>query len=156
MGNEESRHKLLADFPVVVEAPVAWGEMDALGHVNNVVYFRYFENARLAYFDAIGYMEQMKRTGVGPILASTRCRFRRPLEYPDQVAVGARVRQLQPDRFLMEYRVVSRCHGVIAAGGDGAIVSYDYRSGAKAPVPDPVRRAIEGLEGASAGTQPQQ
>lgn len=150
---ETKLHPLLADFPVVVEAPVAWGEMDALGHVNNVVYFRYFENARLAYFDAIGYMEQMKQTGVGPILASTRCRFRRPLEYPDQVVVGARVRQLQPDRFSMEYRVVSRSHGVIAAEGDGAIVSYDYRSGAKALVPDPVRRAIESLEGAAAGMQ---
>ena len=39
---------LLADFPVTVEIPVAWGDMDAMGHVNNVVYFRYFETARIA------------------------------------------------------------------------------------------------------------
>jgi acyl-CoA thioester hydrolase len=141
---------LLEEFPVVVEWPVAWGEMDAFGHVNNVVYFRYFENARLAYFRAVGYMETMEQSGLGPILASTQCRFRLPLEYPDTVSVGARVRQLRADRFLMEYRVASQRHGAVAAEGNGAIVSYDYRSGAKAPVPDAVRRAIEDLEGAAA------
>ena len=40
----------VADYPVVIETPVAWGEMDAYGHVNNIVYFRYFESARIAYF----------------------------------------------------------------------------------------------------------
>ncbi len=44
---------LLKGFPVVVEITVAWGEMDALKHVNNVVYFRYFENARIAYFEKV-------------------------------------------------------------------------------------------------------
>ena len=146
---------LLAVFPVVVESPVAWGEMDAFGHVNNTVYFRYFENARLAYFRAVGYMEEMERGGLGPILASTQCRFRLPLVYPDSVSVGARVRQLSGDRFVMEYRVVSHTHGAVAAEGDGRIVSYDYRAGAKAPVPDPVRRRIEELEGSSATATPE-
>ena len=144
--------ELLGEFPVVVESPVAWGEMDAFGHVNNVVYFRYFENARLAYFRAIGYMERMEQTGLGPILASAQCRFRLPLAYPDTVSIGVRVRQLQSDRFLMEYRVVSHRHAAVAAEGDGLIVSYDYRAAAKVPVPDSVRRAIEELEGPAAET----
>ena len=143
--------ELLSEFPVVVESPVAWGEMDAFQHVNNVVYFRYFENARLAYFRAVGYMDQMEQAGLGPILASAQCRFRLPLEYPDTVSVGVRVRRLQSDRFLMEYRVVSQRHAAVAAEGDGLIVSYDYRAAAKAPVPDGVRRAIEDLEGPAAG-----
>ena len=151
MAGVGSVQELLGEFPVVVESPVAWGEMDAFGHVNNVVYFRYFENARLAYFRTIGYMAQMEETGLGPILASTQCRFRLPLDYPDTVSVGARVRQLKEDRFLMEYRVVSHRHGAVAAEGDGLIVSYDYRASAKAPVPDGVRRAIEELEGPAAG-----
>lgn len=41
--------RMIAQYPVVVEVPVAWGEMDAYGHVNNIVYFRYFETARIAY-----------------------------------------------------------------------------------------------------------
>ena len=63
--------KLLEGFPVIVEFPVAWGEMDALGHVNNVAYFRYFENARIAYFERIKMWNFMEKTGIGPILAST-------------------------------------------------------------------------------------
>lgn len=45
-----------AGFPVRVGIPVAWGEMDAFGHVNNVVYFRYFESARIAFFGADGFL----------------------------------------------------------------------------------------------------
>ncbi len=47
---------LLPSYPVVVEWDVAWGDMDAYGHVNNVVYFRYFEQARIAYLERIGWL----------------------------------------------------------------------------------------------------
>src|SRR4051812_27249954 len=56
---------------VTVEIPVAWGDMDAFGHVNNTVYFRWFESARIAYFEKIGLNERMKRDKKGPILART-------------------------------------------------------------------------------------
>src|SRR5689334_4788800 len=65
----------LADCPVVIDQPVAW---DSFGHVNNVVYFPYFENARNEYFARLGWWESLKVTGVGPIVASTRAKFRRP------------------------------------------------------------------------------
>lgn len=135
-----------AGFPVVISWPVAWGEMDAFGHVNNIVYFRYFESGRLAYFERIGYLEHLKRTGLGPILASTSCTFRRPLHYPDTVEIGVRVTALGEDRFTMGYRLVSRGQGAVAAEGEGVIVSYDYRQGRKAPLPAPIRREIERLE----------
>src|SRR5262245_20383692 len=81
---------LQREFPVVIEIPIAWGEMDAMQHVNNIVYFRYVESARMAYFERIGFLEHQRVTGVGPILAWTNCRFRRPLTYPDTVRVGTR------------------------------------------------------------------
>ncbi len=124
----------LAGFRVQVEIPVAWGEMDAFGHVNNVVYFRYFESARIACFEALEYIDLMRQTGVGPILAETGCRFRLPLEYPDTVVAGARVSEIGADRFLMSYLVVSRRHGRVAAEGFGRIVSYDYENKCKAPL----------------------
>src|SRR2546421_4849539 len=100
-------HPLLKDFPVVVENPVVWGEMDAYRHVNNVVYFRYFENARLEYFRRLGWFEYEQSTGVGPILASTDARFRRPLTYPDTVSITARVGGFGEDRFTLDHRVIS-------------------------------------------------
>jgi len=140
-------HQLLDGFPVVIELPVVWGEMDAFRHVNNVVFFRYFETARIAYFDKMNYMKIMEETGIGPILASTQCRYRFPLTYPDTISVGARVPSLQEDRFTMEYRIVSHRHNRIAAEGDALVVSYDYRKNTKAPLPEVVRRHILRVEG---------
>jgi acyl-CoA thioester hydrolase len=142
---------LLASFPVVVTIPVAWGDMDAFQHVNNTVYLRYFESARIAYFDRLELMDLMQSTGIGPILASIQCRFRIPLTYPDTVDVGTRAMDLDDDRFLMRYVVVSRRHGKIAAEGDGLIVSFDYRENKKAPLPDEARRRIEALEAGAGG-----
>jgi acyl-CoA thioester hydrolase len=139
---------LLEGFPVQVSVPVAWGEMDAFGHVNNVVYFRYFENARIEYARRIGFVDSH---GVGPILASTHCRFRRPLTYPDQVRVGVRTTEISDDRFTIEYRLASERLGEVAAEGGGVVVSYDYESGRKAPLPAEVRKAIETLEQTARG-----
>jgi acyl-CoA thioester hydrolase len=142
--------ELLEGYAVVIETPVAWGEMDSLGHVNNIVYFRYFESARMAYFGEVGFWDHMEETGVGPILASTQCRFRLPLEYPDTVSIGARSKDIGEDRFVMEYIIVSHRHRQVAAEGSGLIVVYDYRAKSKAPLPDEIRKRIERLESRAA------
>jgi len=141
-----ARVDLLAGFPVVVQFPVAWGEMDAYRHVNNAVYFRYFENARLEYFRRLGWFEFEQQTGIGPILRDTAARFRRPLTYPDTVAVGVRVTHLGEDRFTMEYRLVSDALGEVAAEGHGTIVTYHYPEEKKVPIPEELRRRIAALE----------
>jgi acyl-CoA thioester hydrolase len=137
---------LVAGFPVVVEQAVVWGEMDSYRHVNNVVYFRWFENARLEYFRRLGWFEYEQQTGVGPILASTQARFRKPLTYPDTVLIAARVASVGEDRFALEHRVVSRRLAAVAAEGQGVVVSFHYGRGAKVPLPDELRRRIAELE----------
>lgn len=139
------------EFPVIIELPIAWGEMDSMGHVNNIVYFRYFESARLAYFERVGFLSEMKRSGVGPILASTRCDFRQPLTYPDRIWVGTSAGELGDDRFLMRYRIVSESLERVAAEGDGLIVAYDYRGLKRASLPEAVRTSIESLEARHGG-----
>jgi acyl-CoA thioester hydrolase len=136
----------LAGWPVIITLPVAWGEMDAFGHVNNIIFFRYFESARIAYLDAIGFRGDAGAGGVGPILASTQCRFRRPLAYPDTLRVGARSTEVGSDRFTMAYVIVSEALGEAAAEGGGVIVAYDYASGRKTMLPDDVRLRIADLE----------
>ncbi len=135
----------LKQYPVVVVTPVAWGDMDAFAHVNNTVYFRWFETARIAYFERI-LLDIGTPKGVGPILASTSCRFKVPLTYPDTVHLGARVRELGDDRFVMEYAVFSARQGRLAARGEGLVVSYDYKLGRKAPVPPEWRARVMELE----------
>ncbi len=138
--------ELLSGFPVVVELPVAWGEMDAFQHVNNASYFRYFETARIAYFEKIGLIELLREKGIGPILASTSCRYKLPLTYPDTVAVGAKSVIINEDRFTMQYLIVSRRHHKIAAEGDGVIVMYDYRNSRKTELPEALKKEITRLE----------
>lgn len=138
---------LLKDFPVIIEIPVAWGEMDAFQHVNNIVYFRYFECGRMAYFERIGFNEIMAKTGVGPILAHTQCRYRKALTYPDTVSVGARVIALSEDRFTMEICLVSRKLQKISAEGTAELVAFNYRENRKAPLPEEIQKNIEVLEG---------
>jgi len=137
----------LDGFPVTVEIPVAWGDMDAFNHVNNTMYFRYFETARIKFFEKIGIMQHMNDMGVGPILAQTDCKFKLPLSYPDTVTVGTRVIEILDDRFLMEYRVCSAAHQRAAARGTGMIVMFDYKHNRKAQIPDVIRKAIEQVEG---------
>lgn len=134
---------LLDGFAVTVDAIVAWGEMDAFQHVNNAVYFRWFESARIAWLDRVGFRGD--DGSVGPILASTHCRFRLPLEYPDSVRIGARAIAVEEDRFTMEYRVVSLGRNAVAAEGGGIVVAYDYERRAKASLPAAVREAIASL-----------
>ena len=139
-------HPELVGYPVVVEVPVAWGDMDSFGHVNNVVYFRYCETARVAYLDRLGWMRSAAETGLGPIVATASLRYRKPVRYPDRLLVGARVADIQPDRVTFDYKLVSTALGAVAAEGQGVVVSYDYRAGGKCPIPDPVREAIARVE----------
>lgn len=138
----------LEGFPVVVVCPVQWGEMDAYQHVNNVVYFRWFETGRAAYFDRAGLWPQGAPRGVAPIVHSVSCRYRAPLTYPDEVEIGVRVKSLGEDRFVVEHAVYSRRLGRVAAEGEGVVVSYDYGRGEKAKLPAAWREAIERIESA--------
>jgi acyl-CoA thioester hydrolase len=137
----------LAGWPVVLRIPVQWGEMDAYGHVNNTVLFRYFESARVEYLVKCGFARSWEEDRIGAILHSTGCRFRRPLFYPDTALVGGRSVEMEEDRFTMEYLVISEASGEVAAEGAGVVVSYDYGAHHKCPLPGPVAAGIRALEG---------
>ena len=135
-------HNLLTGFPVILELPVQWGEMDAYGHVNNTVFFRYFESARMAFLQQCGFVESHERDRIGAILHSTTARFRQPLFFPDTVQIGASATDVKEDRFTMAYTVVSLTRNVVVAEGTGIIVSFDYALGRKTALPEIVRSRI--------------
>ena len=139
------KHDGLADFPVVVSLPIQWGDQDAFGHVNNTVYLRWCETARVEYLDRIGLWMPIAE-GIGPILAGICCDYRRPLTHPDEVHIGARVTKLGNSSFRMEHRIVSRDLDLVAADAHSTIVVFDYKRSKSVPIPEPVRRAIEKLE----------
>jgi acyl-CoA thioester hydrolase len=139
-------HELLAKYPVIVRQTVVWGDMDAYEHVNNVVYFRYFENARLAYFERMGWPAVEEETGVGPILAATTARFRRALTYPDTIAIAARAVNVEADRFTLEHLIVSEAQKAVVTEGTGLVVAYQHGEKRKAILPDVLRHRIAEVE----------
>lgn len=139
-------HEALRGYPVVIELPVQWGDMDAMRHVNNTVYLRYFESARIALFNQLDYQRIMQETGIGPILHSIACRFKFPLTYPDTVWAAVRVADMGEDRFTVRHTIVSQRHQRVAAEGDGIIVTYDYRAHHKTAIPDVWRQYIAAVQ----------
>ncbi len=137
--------ELLAGYPVVIRIPVQWGEMDAYGHVNNTVFFRYFESARIVFLERCRFIEAYDRDKVGAILHSTSCRFRRALFYPDTAIVATRASDVGADRFTMEYLMISESADAIAAEGSGIVVSFDYVNRKPVPIPDYVMEALRNL-----------
>ena len=81
----------LTQFPIVYEQKVAWGDMDAFGHVNNVMYYRYIESARIEYFDRLNVFDQDVLT----VVASSQCKYLKPVFYPDVLHIGARVEEMR-------------------------------------------------------------
>jgi acyl-CoA thioester hydrolase len=138
----------LPGYPVVIRFPLHWGEMDALGHVNNTRFFAWMESARLAYFERLGVMTAgVTEDGTGPILAAAHCDFLKPVIYPAELLVGARVAEVGGSSLRMEYAVA--CQGapdVLCARGTAVVVLVDYPTLAKVRVPDMVRAAIALLE----------
>jgi len=139
--------QLEKEYPVMLSQDVIWGDMDSFGHINNTVYFRYFEDVRIAYFDKIGVHEQKAQFDIGPILATTFCNFKLPLNYPDRIHIFARSRILSPKKFNMEYGVFSEKYGSLVADGEGLIVYYDYSNGKTCEIPKTIVAAIKALEG---------
>ncbi|MFI5298909.1 MAG: acyl-CoA thioesterase [Polyangiales bacterium] len=139
----------LGRWPIRVELRVAWGDMDAFRHVNNTVFLRWFESARIAYFERVGLVDYDR---VGPILARATIQFRRPVTYPDTVAVEASITRLGTTSFEMQYRATSRSQNVaIVAEGDSTIVMFDYSAGSKVALSASLRAAIEALEATGVG-----
>jgi len=139
-------NELLKDFTFVVDINIEWGDMDALQHVNNIEYFKYFQVARVAYFEKIDSDSVLGETRVSSILASTQCKFIYPLAYPDSVSVGVRVDSMAEQYFIMKYAVVSHKHQRLVAIGDAKVVMFDYVDNKKASIPTEIRRAIIDLE----------
>jgi len=139
-------NELLKDFTFVVDLNIEWGDMDALQHVNNIEYFKYFQAARIAYFEKIDSESVLGETRISSILASTQCKFIYPLAYPDSISVGVRVDSMADQYFTMKYAVVSHKHQRLAAIGDAKVVVFDYVNNKKVSIPDEIRKTIMNFE----------
>ena len=121
--------------------PIRWGDMDAMGHVNNTVYFRYLESLRIEWFRSIGCRPDVD--GIGPVIINAFCSFIRQLEYPGDVLArhytGA-VGRSTIDTYATLERVDQP--GVIHATGGATVVWTDFKAQKSVPVPEHIRARL--------------
>lgn len=134
------------DYNTIIEQSIRWGDIDSMGHVNNTLFFRYMESVRIEYFEKTLFWDSMKKTYIGPILASTSCRFKAPLDYPDRVSVGTKTIKIDDDRFTMKFSIISHKLKREVAEGEAIVVSYDYKNKKKVPLPAEVLQKIKELD----------
>jgi acyl-CoA thioester hydrolase len=123
--------------------PIRWGDMDTMGHVNNTLYFRYFEVARLEWLDKIGAPAR-PQAGQGVVIVNAFCNFLRQLEYPGNCLVKhyvAHPGRTSFDTFLTLERTDEP--GVRYAEGGAKTVWTDYAARRAAPLPDWLRAHLE-------------
>ena len=122
--------------------PIRWGDMDAMGHLNNASYFRFFETVRIDWFRSLGL--RLDPSGEGIVIVNAFCNFIKQLEYPGDVL--ARHFVAKPGRTSFEtYVTLERSDnpGVVYASGGAQAVWVDFPRQKSAPMPDWLRASIE-------------
>ncbi|MCS6945876.1 MAG: thioesterase family protein [Sutterellaceae bacterium] len=123
------------------EVPLRWGDMDAMAHLNNTVYFRLMEEARIQWFQKLGF--STLPTGEAPILAHVSCDFLRAMTYPGIALVRQTVTRVGHASVEMALTIERTDEpGQCYARGRAVIVWFDYRANRSAPWPEHVRRAL--------------
>lgn len=135
--------QLLSGYLTITTLPVQWGDQDSFGHVNNVVYFRWFESARIDLLNRFESSVSMAGTGLGPILASIKCDYRRQLRHPDVVFVGSRVTRIGKTSVDISHAIVSLQQKQIVAEGCSVIVVFNYDQQRATRIPDDLRQLFE-------------
>jgi acyl-CoA thioester hydrolase len=121
--------------------PIRWGDMDAMGHVNNTVYFRYMEQCRISWFGAMGVPAGPE--GQGPIIVNASCNFRRELVYPGTALVRLFVGGFGRTSVETTYAIVRTDDpATVYADGAAKVVWVDFPKRRSEPWPDGVRQAI--------------
>lgn len=139
----------LAEFGVVFEQTVAWGDMDAFNHVNNVRYYDYAQSARihfmqqLALFDGAG--EASDGYEVLTILATSSCQYLRPVTFPDTLWLGVRAKKVGNTSLTQEYVYFSTAQNAVVATGEAVLVLFEKDGVTKRPLTDAEKQKIASL-----------
>jgi acyl-CoA thioester hydrolase len=130
-------------FRFVYPQEVAFGDLDAFGHVNNAVYLTYLENARIGYMREVLGIDSLEDLLV--IVAKVHIDFRSRASLGEVLEIGARVSRIGSKSFDLDHEVRDRDARIVAAALT-TLVTFDYRGDTTMPVPDLWRERIEGFE----------
>jgi acyl-CoA thioester hydrolase len=126
---------------VEVKIRVAWGDMDAYRHVNNTVFLRWFETARIRWFDVVQFPEEEGKTG--PVVRIAKVEFVLPVKFPDTIAVKVWPTKMGRSSVTLVYETWSTKQKALVASGESLVVFVDFEAGASRELPRDARSRIE-------------
>ena len=139
-----SSKEYVPQFVHRMRMPIRWGDMDAMGHVNNTVYFRYIETARIAWLEQVGALPDP--TATGPVLINAQCSFLKQLTYPAEIEVSSYVGPPGRSSFEVshEIRLVDGdgAAGALHAEGAAKIVWVDFKAEKSVPLQEAIRALL--------------
>jgi acyl-CoA thioester hydrolase len=147
-----TNRETLESYPFQVEQPVAWGDMDAMQHVNNVTYFRYMETARVSFLQQVGFMAYAAEHQVGLLVAEQSCKYVRAVTYPDILIVGVKLAEIKEEWFELKYLITSKQLNGVAAIGSSKIVAWNIRDQQKMTMPNLLATALNEMHGKGGGS----
>ncbi|MFT4021246.1 MAG: thioesterase family protein [Acinetobacter sp.] len=121
-----------------VRRPIFWGEMDAFGHLNNVHYFRYFEDARIAFLGQFNFFE----IKLYSVILKNECEYRRPVVYPDTLTTRCYVTHVGNTSFTLLYEVWSEQQQQRVAVGKSVVVIVAPENFKKQAIPDSLKTRL--------------
>ena len=131
-------------YRLVQPVEVRFRDLDAIGHVNNVVYLTYMESARIEWWVRVTGRPDFRDMTM--ILARTEIDYRSPSTYGDRLEVGVRCASMRRSSFVLEFRIEERGSGRLVAEARKVLVHYDYATARPTPIPADLRERIRAAD----------
>ena len=128
-------------FPFPLKQQVAWGEMDAFNHINNVIYFRYFETGRVEFFNKTNLWQSYIDENIRIVVGKLECNYVKEITHPAEIEIAVGIKKIGNSSLTVHHIV--KQNGEIAGHGEGIIVATNPQSGKSTPWTDTLRRAFE-------------
>ncbi len=117
---------------------IDWSELDLFGHVNNVVFHKYAQTARLNYVEMLGLMELHKTQNIGFMVAETNCQFKKELLFPGNINIQTQIDFVKNTSLALQHTMTNDAGELVAIARD-VLVVYDFNKKEKCLIPEEIK-----------------
>ena len=123
---------------------IDWSELDVFGHVNNVMFTKYAQAARLNYVEAIGLMELYRTSRIGFMVAETNCQFKKELLFPGNIHIQTTTEFVKNTSLALIHTMTNDERDVVAVAKD-VLVVFDFNKKEKCLIPDGIKLKMQAI-----------
>lgn len=133
------------NFAVQIKLRIDWSEMDLFGHINNVMFAKYIQSARVYCCELLGIMKMLTEERIGFMLASSAIQYKKPLFYPGEITIETKIDFTKTTSFGLIHFVYNEKKEVAAEAND-VLVIFDFNTNKKIDIPQSVKTLMKTYE----------